>query len=264
MSHDPLAARFQFAQSLIREAGALALGYARDLGSLAIEQKGINDVVSEADVETERFIRRKLDEAWPDDVFVGEETGIQEPESGQGAWVVDPIDGTACFVKGMPGWSISVAYFRDGEVELGLVFDPVHDELFAARRGHSVTLNGSPIRCGDDTDFTVTLTAVGASHRVPPEAVTSFLNRLLSVGGMFVRGGSCALHMAYVACGRLNGYYEAHINSWDAFAGYLLVREAGGWSNDFLVAKTLPEGNEIAVSAPGIGSQMQELISGDS
>ena len=80
---------------------------------------------------------------------------------------------------------------------------------------------------------------------------------------MFVRGGSGALSMAYVACGRLNGYYEAHINSWDAFAGYLLVREAGGWSNNFLTGKTLLEGNEIAVSAPGIGSQMQKMISGD-
>lgn len=262
MDHDPLDARFEFAQGLIREAGALALDYARDLGALAIHSKGDNDPTTDADLETERLIRRKLAESWPDDVFVGEETGVTAPAPSQGAWVVDPIDGTACFLKGIPGWSISIAYYRDGEVELGLVFDPLHDELFAARRGHSVTLNGDAIRCGDDSDFTVNLTGVGASHRVPPDTLTTFLGRLLGAGGMFMRGGSCALAMAYVACGRLNGYYEAHINSWDAFAGYLLVREAGGWSNAFMTETTLIDGNEIAVSAPGIGAQMQALISG--
>ncbi len=263
MDKDTDAARFDFACALIRQAGDLTMGYFRNLDTLAVEQKGINDVASEADMETEKLIRRKLREAWPDDGFVGEETGAAEPASGQGAWVVDPIDGTACFVKGMSGWSISIAYFRGGEVELGLVFDPVHDELFAARRGQSATLNGDPIRCGDDKDFTSNLTGLGASHRTTPEVISVFMVRLLAAGGMFLRNGSCALSMAYVACGRLNGYYEAHINSWDAFAGYLLVRQAGGWTNDFLTEKALLDGNEIAVSAPGIGPQMQALVNGD-
>jgi len=262
MNQDADAARFEFAQALIREAGALAMGYFRNLETLAIEQKGVNDVASQADKETELLIRGKLAEAWPQDVFVGEETGAESPAPGQGAWVVDPIDGTACFVKGMAGWSISIAFVRDREVELGLVLDPLHDELFAARRGHFVTLNGKPIRCGDDTDFTANLTGLGVSHRTPSDVVAGFLVRLLAAGGMILRNGSCALSMAYVACGRLNGYYEAHINSWDAYAGYLLVRQAGGWTNDFLTPKTLLKGNVIAVSAPGLGTQMQALVEG--
>ncbi|MEE9251462.1 MAG: inositol monophosphatase family protein, partial [Alphaproteobacteria bacterium] len=115
-----------------------------------------------------------------------------------------------------------------------MVSDPVHGELFAGRRNYGATLNGAPIRCRTDTDFTRALTGLGASHRVPPDTLAPVLVRLLSAGGMFLRNGSCALSLAYVACGRLNAYYESRINSWDSLAGYLLVREAGGWTNDFL------------------------------
>ncbi len=257
------AARFDFAEELIREAGALALSYYGDIASLTIRDKGINDVASNADVETEELIRERLSKAWPDDAFVGEETGATEPAPGQGAWVVDPIDGTACFVKGIPGWSISIAYFRDREVELGLVADPVHGELFAGRRNHGATLNGAPIRCGTDTDFTRGLTGLSVSHRVPPDALAPVLVRLLSAGGMFLRNGSCALSLAYVACGRLNAYYQPHIYSWDSFAGYLLVREAGGWTNDFLSDDMLLHGGEIAVAAPGLREEFAKITGGE-
>ncbi len=176
---------------------------------------------------------------------------------------MDPIDGTACFVKGISGWSISIAYYRDREVELGLVYDPLHGELFAGRRNHGVTLNGRPIRCGTDTDFTHGLTGISASHRVPPDPLGPILVRLLKAGGMFHRNGSCALSLAYVACGRLNAYYEAHINSWDSLAGYLLVREAGGWTNRFLSDDMLLHGGEIAVSAPGLEKEFAKIIGGE-
>lgn len=257
------AARFEFAEELMREAGALALSFYGEISSLTLKDKGVNDVTSNADVETEELIRQRLSVAWPDDVFIGEETGGIEPEPGQGAWVVDPIDGTACFVKGFSGWSISIAYYRDNQVELGLVYDPLHGELFAGRRNHGVTLNGRPIRCGTDTDFTHGLTGIGASHRAPPDRLAAVLVRLLSAGGMFLRNGSCALSLAYVACGRLNAYYEAHINSWDSLAGYLLVLEAGGWTNHFLNDDILLRGGEIAVSAPGLGEEFTTIIGGD-
>ena len=262
MAQDADAARFDFAGELMREAGALALSYYGEIASLTVKDKGINDVTSNADVETEELIRERLSKAWPDDVFFGEETGGTEPAPGQGAWVVDPIDGTACFIKGISGWTVSIAFMRDNEVELGFVYDPVHDEMFASRRNHGATLNGTAIRCGSDTDFTQSLTGIGASHRVPPDRLAPVLVRLLTAGGMFLRNGSGALSLAYVACGRLNAYYEAHINSWDSLAGFLLVREAGGWTNDFLRDDMLSQGGEIAVSAPALQEEFVKIIGG--
>ena len=156
------AEKFDFAEGLIREAGALALSYFRELDSLTLTEKGVNDVASNADTETEKLIRERLSSAWPEDAFIGEETGGTEPAPGQGAWVVDPIDGTACFIKGISGWTVSIAFMRDNEVELGFVYDPVHDEMFASRRNHGATLNGTAIRCGSDTDFTQSMTGIGA------------------------------------------------------------------------------------------------------
>ncbi len=263
MAQDADAARFDFAEELIREAGALALSYYGEIASLTLTDKGVNDVSSNVDIETEELIRERLAIAWPDDVFIGEESGGNEPAPGQGAWVVDPIDGTACFVKGISGWSISIAYYRDNEVELGLVYDPLHGEMFASRRNHGATLNGTPIRCASDTDFSHGLTGISASHRVPPDRLGPILVRLLKAGGMFHRNGSCALSLAYVACGRLNAYYEAHINSWDSLAGFLLVREAGGWTNDFLGGDMLSQGGEIAVSAPALQEEFAKIIGGE-
>ena len=260
MVEDADAARFAFAEQLIREAGALALSYYGEIAALTLTQKGVNDVCSNADIETEELIRRRLSVAWPDDVFIGEETGGASPAPGRGAWVVDPIDGTACFVKGFAGWTISIAYYRDDQVVIGLVYDPVHDEMFASRRGHGATLNGAPIRCASDTDFTHGLTGISASHRVSPDPLGPLIVRLLKAGGMFHRGGSCALAMAYVACGRLNAYYEAHTNSWDGLAGFLLVQEAGGWTNDFLGGDMLSQGGEIAVSAPALHEEFVRII----
>lgn len=260
MTKDADAERFDFAEELIRRAGALALAYFGEIASLTLTEKGVNDVSSNADIETEELIRDRLAKAWPEDVFIGEETGGTEPAPGQGAWVVDPIDGTALFVKGMAGWTISIAYYRNDVVEVGFVYDPVHDEMFAARRGQGATLNGKPIQCVDDTDFTHCLTGIGASHRVPPDNLAPVLLRLLRAGGMFLRNGSCALSMAYVACGRLNAYYEEHINSWDSLAGFLLVQEAGGWTNDFLGGDMLTKGGVIAVSAPALREEFAYII----
>ncbi len=102
--------RFEFAKGLIREAGNLALGYYRNLGSLNIESKGLQDMASQADLETEELIKRKIEQAFPDDAFFGEETGGIEPATDQGVWVVDPIDGTACFIAEIPMWCVSIAF----------------------------------------------------------------------------------------------------------------------------------------------------------
>ena len=260
MTRDALNERNEVLHELAREAGALALAHFRDLRSLTVVEKGVQDMASNADVAVEALIRRRLAAACPGDGFLGEESGGGPANPGRGLWVVDPIDGTACFVKGIPSWTVSIAYLCDGEIELGVIFDPVHDELFAARRGGGARLNGETIRCGGDTDFSQAMTGLGISTRVEPEPTARIMARLLAAGGMFHRCGSGALSLAYVACGRLNAYYEAHINSWDCLAGLLLVREAGGWTNDFLAGDGLIRGNEIMASAPGLKDQLPALI----
>ncbi len=253
--------RYTFAQNLAREAGRLAYDFYKRRAELAIENKGLQDVVSIADKKVEQLIRARLEARFPEDGFLGEETGASEGgRPGQAVWVVDPIDGTSCFLGGMPTWCVSIALVRDGEIEIGVIYDPNVDELYAGRRGGGAWLNGvrqprPPARSLKDGLF-----GTGFSHRSPPCDVVPFIDALLSNGGMFMRNGSGALMLAYVAVGRLVGYFEPHINSWDCLAGLLLVREAGGWTCDFLKDDGLARGNLCAASAPAVASEVQAMI----
>ena len=241
-------ARYLFAQQLAREAGALAHQYFQNLDQIVVESKGPQDEVSIADRETEVFIRAKIAEAFPDDGVLGEEGG--DDRNGKNIiWVIDPIDGTACFVNNMFSWCISIAVVVDGVPAIGAVFDPNAKELFhalAARFGGAGGfVNDKPIHVKEVNDFKGGVLGVGFSHRSQPEEFTPFLHTLLASGGMFIRNGSGALMLCYVAAGRLIGYYEPHINSWDCLAAIVIVEAAGGHCNDFLANEGLVRGNPI-------------------
>ena len=137
--------RFNFAADLIKEAGDLTLDYFRRLETLQVQSKGPQDMATEADLNTELLIRDRLKERFPEDAFLGEETGRTEFASGQGIWVVDPIDGTQPFISGLTGWCVSIAFVLDGNLEIGFVCSPARGELFAGRRGAGATLNGKTI-----------------------------------------------------------------------------------------------------------------------
>jgi len=263
MTDDPLASRLAFAQDLIREAGALAAGYFAQLDSLVVEKKGARDMLSEADLATEKLIRDKLAAAFPTDGFLGEESGSAAIDSTSGVWVVDPIDGTQPFISGLPNWCVSIAYVRDGRVEIGLVFDPTGGELFAARRGRPATLNGRPIRPHAGRALTDGIVSIGYSPRVAPSRILPVLQRLLEQGGMFHRNGSGALSLCYVACGRLLGYVEPHINSWDCLAAIAVIEGAGGRTNDFLAGDALLRGNRIVAGPPAVFDQLAALLDDD-
>ena len=252
--------RFEFAKKIILDAGELSLGYFRDLGSLNIQSKGLQDMASQADLETEQLIKSKIEHTYPDDAFFGEETGGIEPVEGQGIWVVDPIDGTACFVSGVPMWCISIAFVVDDHIEFGLIYDPVHDELFAAMRGHGATLNDKPISASTSTSLTDGRMAIGFSHRSKAEQITPVIDSLLRAGGMYVSYGSGALGLVYVACERLIGYYEPHINSWDCYGAIAIIREAGGITCDAESGNGLTEGCEIIATAAGVSAEFAELL----
>lgn len=260
MTEDELKTRFEWAKGLIAEAGDLALGYFRNLASLDIQSKGLQDMASQADIETEQLIRVRIQAAFPEDAFFGEETGGFEPESGQGVWVVDPIDGTANFVAGLSLWCVSIAYVVDKEIRFGLVFDPIHDELFTGIVGGGAKLNGQDIAPSAATSIQNGRITLGFSHRSSADEIAPLFRALLSAGGMYGNYGSGAIGLVNVACGRMLGYYEPHINSWDCYGAVAVLREAGAYVNDAEAGDGLIHGTEILALAPGITEEFQDLL----
>ena len=252
--------RFAFATELIAEAGALAASYFADIESLEVTSKGPQDVVSQADVNTELLIRERLAERFPDDAFFGEESGPHGVEGAVGIWVVDPIDGTQPFTLGLSSWCVSIAFIQGSVMEIGLVFSPPADELFSAQRGRGATLNGRPISVSAAASLRDGMVGIGYSTRTDPEILLDTMGRLLHQGGMFQRNGSGALTLCYVACGRLIGYVEMHINSWDCLAALLLITEAGGQVNDFLEGSALHDGNRIIAGPPALYESLAALL----
>src|SRR3984885_916554 len=254
--------RFNFAADLIKKAGDLTLEYFRRLETLQVQSKGPQDMATEADLNTELLIRDRLRERFPEDAFLGEETGRTEFAPGQGIWVVDPIDGTQPFVSGLTGWCVSIAFLLNGNLEIGLVFCPARGGLFAGYRGNGATLNGKAIRISEATRLTDGIVGVGYSPRVRPEEFLALFSRLLHQGAMFYRDGSGALALCYVACGRLIGYLEPHINSWDCLGALAIIEAAGGAISDFLSHDGLWKGNRLIAGPPPIYSKLT-LLFGD-
>ena len=255
--------RFEFASILIEEAGALALGFFQRLDTLTVAHKGVQDLASEADLETEQLIRDRLVVRFPEDAFLGEETGRAEVAGSRGIWVVDPIDGTMPFVLGMGAWCVSIAYVYDGRFEMGFVMAPARDELFIGWRGHGATLNGQAITLSDSVSLDDGIVGVGYSHRVGADDLLPILEPLLRQGAMFYREGSGALALCYLACGRLIGYVETHINAWDCAAAIAIVQAAGGQTNDFLAGDGLWSGGPIIAGPPALYGALAALFRRD-
>ena len=256
--------RFDFACEIIRVAGAKALGYFRNFETLDVKSKGVQDMASEADVETEKLIEQAVKSRYGDDGFLGEEN----PESfvakpGKGTWIIDPIDGTQPFVNGIASWCVSIAFVEENHFVFGVVYDPNLDELFAANAGAGATLNGRSIKASDATSLLDGLVSVGFSNRVEPEDTLEPLTRLVHAQGMYHRSGSGALSLAYVAAGRLIGYFEPHMNSWDFAAAALIIKEAGGVINDCLPnEEALIKGAPVLAAAPGVYDELERVVSG--
>jgi myo-inositol-1(or 4)-monophosphatase len=260
MSISPLVERFDFASRLIQEAGDLALSYFRRLDTLTVQSKGQQDMASEADLNTELLIRDRLRARFPNDAFLGEETGRAEVASGEGIWVVDPIDGTQPFISGLTGWCVSIAFVLHGTLEMGLVYSPARGELFAGRRGAGATLNGSTILVSNAAHLTEGIVGVGYSPRVRPDEFLPMFSRLLEQGAMFYRDGSGALTLCYVACGRLIGYVEPHIHSWDCLGALAVIQAAGGTINDFLAGDGLWKGNPVIAGPAALYPTLRSLF----
>ena len=257
---DPaLAERFVLAREIAREAGRAALAFFEDRASLTIDTKlNGQDAVTMADRQVELLLRERIRTSFPEDGLLGEEFGLQEGRS-DFTWVLDPIDGTSPFIFGLDAWCVSVAVMARERPVAGVIYAPVADELFAARKGEGASLNGTPLRLGSEATVKSGMVGVGASHRIPPQVVSRFVEQLLEMEGMFIRNGSGALMLAYVAAGRLAAYWEPHMNPWDCLAGLLIVEEAGGWIHDPREWPSLAEGGLVLAGAAGTRQDMREL-----
>lgn len=200
----------------------------------SIGYKGDIDLVTERDRASEALIIAALRQAFPDHFIYAEEGG----ESGQAesgwAWLVDPLDGTTNYAHGFPVFAVSLAALYRGRTEVGVIYDPLRDECFTARRGAGATLNDSPIRVSTTDSLRHSLLATGFPYDVwtsPENNLDHFVNFVLRAQGVR-RPGAATLDLAYVACGRLDGFWELKLHAWDVAAGALLVEEAGGRVTD--------------------------------
>ena len=255
-----LEARFSLAQAVAREAGKLAFDYFRRRETLVVETKrDAQDVVSIADREVEALIRKRFGDAFDTDGVLGEEYGLEKGISGY-TWVVDPIDGTSPFVNGMPSWCVSIALLHDGAPVIGVIYAPCFDELYAACLGKGATLNGKVLALDETKTIRNAVTGFGANSHVTPAVVGKIVEDLLSAGGNFIRNGSGALMLAYVAAGRLVGYFEPYMHAWDCLAGYCLVKEAGGWYHAFPTdGERLTKGAPVLAAAPGAVADLRVI-----
>ena len=255
-----LEARLALAQAIAGEAAAVALDYFNRRETLVIETKrDPQDVVSIADREVENLIRDRVAAAHADDGFLGEEYGLVAGSSGF-TWVVDPIDGTSPFVNGMPNWCVSIAVIEGGEPVIGVIAAPCHDEVYVAARGKGATLNGKRLTLDPSRNIRNAVTGIGANSHVTPAVVGRMVETLLDAGGNFIRNGSGALMLAYVAAGRLVGYYEPYMHAWDCMAGFCLVKEAGGWFHPFPTdGGKLTKGAPVLAAAPGAVDDLRAI-----
>lgn len=257
------------------ELGA-AIAVARDAGALLRQRlnqprdvafKGVVDLVTDADRASEQLIADRLRHSFPQHRIVAEEgargTVAAEAAPSSFTWLIDPLDGTTNYAHRYPHFAVSIALAREGTVQLGVVYDPMRDELFVARRGHGATLNGAPLHVSATAELIHALLATGFPYDLTQraEAVAiwdAFVNRVQGTR----RDGSAALDLCYVAAGRLDGFWERPLNAWDMAAGALLVEEVGGRVSAYGGRPFDLDGHEIIASNGRLHAAMESVITG--
>ena len=255
------------AESIAREAGALLRDFYHR--GVRTEYKGDVDLVTEADRASEALIGSRLRAAFPDHGIYGEE-GTREGLDGEFRWYVDPLDGTTNFAHGFPVFCVvlgcerrrpGLAADEDGEMVAGVIYDPLRDEMFSAARGEGATLNGEAIHVSRTQTLDESLIATGfPSHKRHRNPNVHFYQEFTLRSHGVRRAGAAGLDLAYVACGRLDGYWEFQLNPWDTSAGYLLLEEAGGRITHFDGSKFTLDSREILASNGLIHDTMEHLF----
>lgn len=216
-----------------RSAGNLIIRSLQHVEHLDITTKGLNDFVTDVDRLAEQEIINAIQKSYPEHAILAEESGVQGDNDT--VWVIDPLDGTKNFLHGFPHYCVSIAVVVKGRIEHGVIYDPLRDELFSASRGDGVKLNDRRLRVTKRKELAGGLLATGFPFKFPQHlpAFLATFNAVFPQVADIRRTGSAALDLAYVAAGRLDGYWEIGLEKWDLAAGALMVEEAGGVVSDF-------------------------------
>ena len=249
-------ARSALLNVMVQAATKAGRSLARDFGevqNLQVSLKGPSDYVSQADRKAEDIIFAELSRVRPGYGFLMEERGIVAGDDDQHRWIVDPLDGTTNFLHGIPHFAISIALQREGTVIAGVIYNPANDELYTAERGKGAFLNDQRLRVAGRRKLNECVVACGlphigrGDHALSRQEMTEIQNRVAGLR----RFGAASLDMAFVAAGRLDGYWERNLQSWDMAAGQIMVREAGGivsgiaGNDDPLITRNVICGNEF-------------------
>ena len=226
-------ALLNIAVSAARKAGSFIARAVERVDTLQVDSKGYNDFVSEVDRRAEQEIIHVIHKAYPHHAILAEESG--EQGGGEAVWIIDPLDGTTNFLHGFPQFAVSIAMQHNGRLEVAAVYDPLRDELFTAIRGSGAQLNDRRIRVSKAKGLEGTLIGTGFPFRDQNhlDAYLGMFRALLPRTAGIRRAGAAALDLAYVAAGRLDGFWEIGLKPWDMAAGILLIQEAGGIIGDF-------------------------------
>ena len=241
-------------RSLIRDFG--------EIENLQVSSKGPGDFVTSADKRTEKILIEELQKAHPEYGIISEEAGIINKSNTKNRWIIDPIDGTFNFMNGIPQFAISVGYEEENEIKCGVIFNPIMNELFCAEKGNGAYLNNSRIRVSKKNKIKDALIVTGGpkgASKIKDKIFSEYINVSKNVANVR-KFGSAALDVAYVACGRFDGYWQRELNYWDIAAGIIILKEAGGFVDFFEEDKNVPLKKNILASNSFIHEELRELI----
>ena len=240
-------------RSLIRDFG--------EIENLQVSTKGPGDFVTSADKRTEKILIDELQKAHPEYGIITEESGIINKSNIKNRWIIDPIDGTLNFLNGIPQFAISIGYEEENEIKCGVVFNPIMNEMFCAEKGNGAFLNNSRIRVSKKKikDALIVTGGPKAESKIKEKIFSEYINVSKSVSNVR-KFGSAALDLAYVACGRFDGYWQRELNYWDIAAGIIILKEAGGFIDFFEEDVNSPLKKNILATNSNIHDELSELI----
>ncbi|HTT12271.1 MAG TPA: inositol monophosphatase family protein [Burkholderiaceae bacterium] len=249
-----------------RKAGAIINRASLDVDLLRVSAKGRSDFVTEVDRAAEEAIIETLRTAYPQHAFLAEESGASDSGSGdEYTWIIDPLDGTTNFIHGFPQYAVSIALQHRGQLAQAVVYDPTRNELFTASKGRGAFLNDRRIRVSRRTQLRECLVGTGFPFR-SLEHMDDYLRmfrRITEETAGIRRPGAAALDLAYVAAGRLDGFWEIGLSPWDMAAGALLILEAGGFIADFKGEPNYLTNGRVVAGNPKTFAQLLKLVQGD-
>ena len=241
-------------RSLIRDFG--------EIENLQVSEKGPGDFVTSADKRTEKVLIDELQKSHPEYGIVTEESGIINKSNTKNRWIIDPIDGTMNFLNGVPQFAISIGYEEEGEIKSGVIFNPIINEMFCAEKGNGAYLNNSRIRVSNKKKIKDALLVTGgpkSSSKIKDKIFSEYINVSKNVSNVR-KFGSAALDMAYVACGRFDGYWQRELNYWDIAAGIIILKEAGGYCDFFENDEKQPLKKNILATNSNIHEELKGLL----